>query len=243
MSSAQAPDDTQMTVEQMQRLVDEWAAAGYRWDRIDIAGGEPTMHKDFLEILDILRVYRSVHSPQMRIKVLTNGAGKRVQQIMAQIPSDVEVVNSQKEGKRQVELGHATFNLTPEEVPKYANVDYRNACKYTETCGTGLGPSGYYHCGVAAGIDRIFEWNIGRQSLPSEEDGMEDLAERFCRKCAYFLKETGYKEVLAKQVTSPAWKDAYAEYRNRQSEKLVTLTGVSEAPKAVTAEVSAGAPE
>lgn len=242
-SSAQAPEDTQMTVEQIQRFVDEWAAANYRWELMEIAGGEPTMHKDFFKILDILRGYRDRYSPHSRIKVLTNGTGDRVKQMISQIPADVEVENSNKEGKRQTELRHATFNLTPEEVPGYSNVEYRNACEWTERCGTGLGPSGYYHCPVAAGMDRIFEWNIGRQSLPSEDDDMEDLAERFCSKCGYFLKELEYKKPLDKPLISPAWEQYYDDYRCRQEAKLVTLKAASGATQAVAARPGAGAPK
>lgn len=226
-SSAQAPADTQMTVEQIQRAVDEWVAAGYHWDLMEIAGGEPTMHPEFLKIVEVLREYRNLHSPQTRIKVLTNGAGERVQKIAAQVPSDIEVENSNKSGKRQIELKHSTFNLTPEEVAGYENADYTNACEYTYRCGTGLGPTGYYHCPVAAGMDRIFEWNIGRQSLPAAEDDMADLAERFCRKCGYFLRQMEYKQPLDKQFTSPVWQKAYDEYRARQSQRLVILNAES----------------
>lgn len=242
-SSAQAPADTQMTVEQMQRYVDEWVAAGHRWDLMEIAGGEPTMHKDFFEILDILREYRNRCSPHTRIKVLTNGTGDRVKQMISQIPADVEVENSGKEGKRQAELRHATFNLTPEEVPGYSNADYRNACEWTERCGTGLGPSGYYHCPVAAGMDRVFEWNIGRQSLPSENDDMADLAERFCSKCGYFLKQAEFKKPLDKPLISPVWNQYYDEYHGRQEAKLVTLSATPSANQTVTAAPGAVAPE
>lgn len=223
-SSAQAPADTQMSVEQIQRFVDECVAANYRWDLMEIAGGEPTVHPDFLKIIEILREYRNRYSPGTRIKVLTNGAGEKTQHMAAQVPSDIEVENSSKGGKRQSELKHATFNLAPEEVAGYDKVDFRNACEYTHRCGTGLGPTGYYHCPVAAGMDRIFEWNIGRQSLPSLEDDMEDLAERFCRKCGYFLKQLEYKKPLGKQFTSPAWQQAYDGYRERQAERLVTIS-------------------
>ncbi len=234
-SSAQAPADTQMSVEQIQRFVNECTAANYHWDLMEIAGGEPTMHPDFLEIIDILRTYRNRYSPHTRIKVLTNGAGDKVQQLVAQVPGDIEVENSGKSGKRQVELKHATFNLTPEEVAGYEKVDYRNGCEYTHRCGTGLGPAGYYHCPVAAGMDRIFEWNIGRQSLPSEDDDMQDLAEQFCSKCGYFLKELEYKKPLSKPLISPVWEQAYEGYRTRQAEKLVTISAGSSSGHAVAA--------
>ncbi len=242
-SSAQAPADAQMSVEQIQRYVNEWIDAGYHWDLLEIAGGEPTMHPDFLEIIGILREYRNRYSPGTRIKVLTNGAGEKTQRLASQVPSDIEVENSNKGGKRQAELKHATFNLAPEEVPGYGSVDYRNACEYTHRCGTGLGPTGYYHCPVAAGMDRIFEWNIGRQSLPSEDDDMLDLAERFCRKCGYFLKELEYKKPLGKQFTSPAWQQEYDGYRTRQAEKLVTLSAAPSAPQPAVAGQGVSAPE
>lgn len=231
-SSAQAPADTQMTVEQIQRFADESAAAGYRWDLIEIAGGEPTMHKDLLRILDVLREYRDRHSPHTVIKVLTNGAGDKVKQVVSQIPRDILVLNSQKEGKRQIELKHATFNVAPEEIGQYKNADFRNACEWTEKCGTGLGPTGYYHCPVAAGMDRIFGWNAGRPSLPSMDDSMEDLAERFCQKCGYFLRQVEYKQALDKPLMSPVWQNAYADYRDRQNAELVVIS-----PKSASAPI------
>lgn len=242
-SSAQAPADAQMSVEQIQRFVDECVTANYRWDLMEIAGGEPTMHPEFLKIIDILREYRNRYSPGTRIKVLTNGAGEKTQQMAALVPSDIEVENSSKGGKRQSELKHATFNLAPDEVAGYENVAFRNACEYTHRCGTGLGPTGYYHCPVAAGMDRIFEWNIGRQSLPSLDDDMEDLAERFCRKCGYFLKQLEYKKPLGKQYTSPEWQQAYDGYRERQATKLVTLSAAPSTPQAVVAGQGVAAPE
>ncbi len=242
-SSAQAPADAQMSVEQIQRFVDECKAADYHWDLMEIAGGEPTVHPDFLQIIDILREYRNRNSPKTRIKVLTNGAGEKVQQLAAQVPSDIEVENSSKGGKRQNELRHSTFNLTPAEVPGYENVDYKNGCEYTYRCGTGLGPTGYYHCPVAAGMDRIFEWNIGRQSLPSKDDDMADLAESFCSKCGYFLKQQEYKKALEKQFTSPAWEQYYDDYRVRQEAKLVTLSATSGTTHAVVAGPGATIPK
>jgi hypothetical protein len=212
-----------MTVEQIQRFADESGTAGYRWDRLVIAGGEPTLHKDFFRILDVLRTYRNSHSQRTEIYVITNGTGDQVNKTVAQIPDDVVVVNTNKSGKRQIELGHSVFNVAAEDVPAYRKADFRNACDVTEGCGTGLGPTGYYHCPVAAGMDRIFGWNIGRRSLPSEDDSMVDLAERFCGKCGHFLRQMKYKKALDKSLMSRTWERAYAAYRARNKEELVVL--------------------
>jgi hypothetical protein len=72
---------------------------------------------------------------------------------------------------------------------------------------------------------------------------MEDLAERFCSKCGYFLKELEYKKPLAKQLTSPVWQQAYDDYRTRQAEKLVTIGAGSDAVHAVAVGSGAGTPE
>ena len=64
---------------------------------------------------------------------------------------------------------------------------------------------------------------------------MEDLAERFCSKCGYFLKELEYKKPLAKQLTSPVWQQTYDDYRTRQAERLVTIGAGSSATHAVAA--------
>jgi hypothetical protein len=64
---------------------------------------------------------------------------------------------------------------------------------------------------------------------------MEDLAERFCSKCGYFLKELQYKKPLAKQLTSPVWQQAYDDYRTRQAEKLVTIDAGPSATHAAAA--------
>ena len=242
-SSAQAPADTQMTVEQIQRFVDESTAANYRWDRIEIAGGEPTRHSDFLRILDILREYRDRHSPHMVLIVLTNGDGENVQRTISQIPSDVVVINSQKGGKRQGELQHTSFNVAPDDVAEYKDVDFRNACEWTDKCGTGLGPSGYYHCPVAAGMDRIFGWDIGRKALPSMDDDMNDLADRFCRNCGHFLRQLEHKKVLDKPLMSPIWRRAYADYRTRRREARGSLHGVPSTTETAAEEMGVVAPE
>jgi hypothetical protein len=216
-----------MTVEQIQRFVEESVAVGYRWEHLIVSGGEPTMHKDFFTILNILRGYRDAHSPSTRIHVTTDGTGNRVKQAIAQIPDDIDVINSNKDGKRQAELHHTSFNVAAEEIPAYRNADFRNACDVVRGCGTGLGPSGYYHCPVAAGMDRIFGWDIGRKSLPLENDSMEDLAERFCGKCGHFMREMKYKRALDKPLISATWERAYAAYRDRSKEELVVLQPAS----------------
>jgi hypothetical protein len=217
-SCTQAPTGVQMTVAQVQRFVDESVAAQVRWKRIRLIGGEPTLHKDFHEIVDVVRRYRDGHSPKTTIEVSTNGAGERVNRVLSELAGDIEIINSAKDGKQGTELGHISFNVAPDDLDEYHDADFRNGCDIARTCGTGLGPNGYYPCAPASAMDRIFGWNVGRQSLPDKDDSMEDLLDRCCRKCGHFKREAKHQLLAAEQVMSPSWERAYAVHSIRQAE-------------------------
>lgn len=211
-SCEQAPTGESMSVDQVERFVSECAASQVRWTRIRLLGGEPTLHKDFFEILSVLRVYRGRWSPETVIEVVTNGHGPKVEAAIARIPPDVEVRNTAK--TTGVQPDFQSFNLAPIDTPGYSNADYRSGCWVTRDCGMGLGPSGYYPCAVAGGMDRILGWDLGRQRLPPATDSMTDLLERFCSHCGHFKRRV--EPELQGPAMSPAWRDAYARYRSQR---------------------------
>jgi len=198
-----------MSLQQIQSFVDEWIWEGKVWDRIRILGGEPTIHRHFFEIIELLRSYRRAYAPGTVIEVATNGYGERVNDAIRKLPPDVNVSNTAKQSNVQREF--RSFNVAPIDVPGYRRTDYTNGCFVTEICGTGLGPGGYYPCAVAGGIDRIFGWNLGRQRLPKESDGMETELKRFCSVCGYFKRLP--EGPLNGPVKSQTWEDAYTQYR------------------------------
>ncbi len=231
-SCEQAPTGEHMTIEQIERFVAESVAAGKRWKRIRLLGGEPTVHKNFFKILDSVRAYRDQHSPQTVIEVITNGHGEKVNAIIDKIPADVMINNTSKETKVQPHFG--SFNVAPIDVPEYQDADFRNGCWVIENCGFGLGPNGYYPCAIAGGIDRIFGWDLGRKSLPSADDSMEDLLERFCAHCGHFKRRP--ETPLDGPVMSAIWQDAYARYRKQRP--LLRRYGGGERPVEIVEPVS-----
>ncbi len=224
-SCEQAPTSMHMSLQQITHFIEESVAAAYRWDEIIVIGGEPTIHKDFLEIINALRDYRDRHSPHTRIEVFTNGCGQKVNDALARLPSDIFVENSAKDARTQVIEYHDSFNVAPSDLPLYRNADFRNGCWITDYCGIALGPSGYYPCGVATGMDRIFGWDIGRPSLPAEQDKMEDLLSAFCRNCGHFKRDAQQEHPDSAQA-SPAWQNAYASYQ--QAKPILKVYGVTE---------------
>jgi hypothetical protein len=211
-SCEQAPTGEHMTPAQIELFIKESIAADYRWKRIRLLGGEPTVHKQFFEILDLVRAYRDEHSPGTIIEVITNGHGDKVNRAIAKIPSDVVINNTSKETKVQPHFG--SFNVAPEDVPDYEDADYRNGCWVIENCGMALGPNGYYVCAVAGGIDRIRGWDLGRRTLPVITDDMNDHLERFCGTCGHFKRRV--EPSYDRPVMSQTWETAYDSYRRRR---------------------------
>jgi len=221
-SCEQAPTTEHMTCAQIERFVAETIARGIRWERIRLLGGEPTLHPDLWDIIGILRRYRDGFSPSTRLEIATNGYGETVARVLARMPSDVIVIDTGKTGR--VQPTFRTFNVAPQDLATNRFADYRNGCWIIEKCGTGLGPSGYYPCAVAAGIDRIVGHDAGRPHLPDDEDGMEDLLARFCRLCGHF-NQTRNEPVFG-PVQSGTWRELYE--RHRAAPRPLTRYGATE---------------
>ena len=206
-SCEQAPTGLSMTVDQVRRFVDESIAAGQRWERVRIWGGEPTLHPELDGILAELDRYRS-RVPDVVIELATHGHGERVQAVLATLPRWVRVDDSHKIGPAPA---FEAFNVAPIDQPAYRDADFTNGCPVTEVCGVGLGPHGYYACAVAGAIDRVLGEDRGRKRLPAPEDGMEDQLDRFCRMCGHFKR--GAEPRVTGPVASRSWDEAYARWR------------------------------
>lgn len=199
-----------MTREQIVHFVDESLARGQRWERIRIIGGEPTLHPQFHAIVAELLRYRAA-VPEVVIEVATHGHGERTQDALRHLPFDVRVENTNKDSAEQP---FHTFNVAPIDLPAYVRSDFRNGCAVTEVCGVGLGPYGYYPCAVAAGIDRVMGYNIGRKQLPDPTDDMETELHTFCKVCGHFKRE--HTPPVTEPVCSPTWESAYQRWHQQR---------------------------
>jgi len=218
-SCTQAPSGERMTLQQIELFVKDSIEKGIKWERIRLLGGEPTLHPNFLEILDQLLAYRESFSRETVIEVVTNGYGKKVENVLKNMPPQIKVDNTNKTADTQPSFN--TFNVAPRDLRKYRDANFRNACLISQNCGIGLTPSGYYPCAVAGGIDRIFGWNLGRQELPYDQDSMHDMLEAFCSHCGHFKRNR--QNLVNRPVMSPTWREAYARYR--QARQKLTLYG------------------
>ena len=76
----EAPTADRMELSQIESFLSETIKKNYKWDVIRLVGGEPTLHPDFLEIIDrFVKYKRSIPNNEDSpvIELLTNGYGSR----------------------------------------------------------------------------------------------------------------------------------------------------------------------
>jgi len=202
-----APSDDCLSLEQIQKFIGESTARGVPWKTIKVVGGEPTLHPQFLLIIEELLNFKAVQSFDVTIELYSNGCGKKVNDMLARVGPDVVVFNSAKNSHEQV---FQPTNLAPSDSIWYRYADFSCGCWITRDCGMCLSPYGYYHCAQAAAIDRVFGFNIGRKSLPGLADPMRDEMAALCRYCGFFRFYCPI--MLDKELISRSWHQAFTNY-------------------------------
>jgi hypothetical protein len=207
-SCTQAPCDLEMPPDTIAAFINESLAAGIRWERVRLLGGEPTLHRQFFTIIEKLDAYRRRHNPGMRLVVCTHGTGARVRSALARLPDTVVVKNTFKQSRPPL---FRPFNRAPIDSPWHRFSDFASGCRIISECGLGLTPLGYYTCAVAGGIDRVFGFGLGRRALPGPSDSLIDQREAFCPLCGHF----GFSCPTRRTKVSPTWERAYGLRRAR----------------------------
>jgi hypothetical protein len=206
-----APDAGYIAASQIDRFVGESLELGWRWERIGLTGGEPTLHPDLPGVVRLLERYKRDH-PSCEIAVVTNGHGRAVREALSDLPAWVAVKSSAKTGEA---LPFEPFNVAPIDHPDARQMRFRLGCSFTEVCGLGLSRYGYYPCGPAAAVDRAFGWDLGIKSLAGVcEKRLRAQMSILCGLCGHFLGNFGAPRT-SRQETSGSWQAALRQYDER----------------------------
>lgn len=198
------PAAADMEIAQIWKFVEESLDAKKAWGRIDVIGGEPTLHKKLDKILEIIGIYHSKY-PHTQIRFSTNGLGEKVNEALKLLPSWIKLRNSSKEGKDQP---HKIYRTAPVDT----GVKAVKACSVPWRCGLGLTPNGYFPCGAGAALARAFGLDIGIKSF--SEVNPFSIKRQMIQLCKYCGHSNSIEQVEAKdQSCSPSWKNAIDNYK------------------------------
>ena len=150
-----------MTVRQVERFIAESVELEWPWERIRILGGEPTIHPQFVKIVELLVDYKSKHNPNLFLTVFSNGVGK-IDEYRGWLERlGVVIYIAQKDGSIPEYFDNmwvAPIDTVPGEQPPCGIFGIRS-------CGIGLSAHGYYACGAGASIARVSGQDIAIRKL------------------------------------------------------------------------------
>ena len=188
-SCAQAPTQEQMSVGQIEQFIAQSVRAGKQWQIINVLGGEPTLHRDFLTIIALLQNYADNYSPNTIIKIVSNGITESSRQLCETARKDfANVVIDYDSYKINNKIDYfSPFNDAPVDDPNFKDADYTKACWVARYCGIGLNARGYYACAVCGAIDRVLDGNDGESSFNElTEDKLGEHFSKYCPLCGNY---------------------------------------------------------
>jgi len=214
-SCRQAPSNEKMTLEQIKKFVDEAIKLKYRWDAIKLRGGEPTLHPEFSDILKIIKKYKDFH-PDCKITIVTNGMGKKVNEILSKVPDWVCEQNSSKKTGQYDYGTFKSYNIAPKDLFWYKFYrDYSKGCNRLVRChGLALSRYGYYPCTHGANVDRVFGFDIGIKKLSDvNEKALRKQMQTLCKYCGHFKLTNDY---IDGEKMSKSWQKIYKKYKQKK---------------------------
>ena len=188
-SCAQMPTKEQMKVEDIEIFIKTSFENSKKWHFINVLGGEPTLHQDFLKILGLLQHYADEYSPDTIIQIVSNGITEKSRTLCEEAKNlykNVTVDYASFKTTNNIEY-FSPFNDAPVDDENFKDADFSKACWVTNYCGIGLNARGYYACAVAGSIDRVLNGhNSAETFMDLTEEKLIDHYNRFCRLCGNF---------------------------------------------------------
>ena len=222
-SSAQVPEDLHIEMRLIDKFLEETEKKGIVWDRVALLGGEPTLHPQFLKIIEKLDNWFLQNSPHTEVKVISNGSGPKVQDQLNKMPPrwfyDKSFKQQQKKG---ISFDYfKPFNAAPIDDVEWAREDFSKGCWITQDSGIGLAPFGYFPCAISGGIERIMKLGLGKSEIPDDSFDFLPVLNEYCQYCGCFRNDSFQNREQQTKISTDAgtvsetWRKSYSRYQKK----------------------------
>jgi hypothetical protein len=158
-SDYQAPDILEISIDQLINFFEQSIGCDISWEKVCIIGGEPLLHSNFVNMIDIFAFYKDkIKIPTMSIS--TNIRSKEVDSLLREISRKHQFFNCYGlSPKNRFQCDFVPINLAPIDIGIKDKID----CEWKY--GFCFSAYGLYNCSPAAAIDRVLGKNLGIKNL------------------------------------------------------------------------------
>jgi len=218
-----APSKDYMTIEDIGAFITESKKLHRSWRLINVLGGEPTLHPDFIAILKMLQTeYADVYNNDVIIQVVSNGFTENSRRLCKEAEQFQNVRIDYESFKTKNTVDYFTpFADAPVDDPDFNSADFGKGCWVTSYCGIGLNKNGYFACSVCGAISRVLKDGGG---IPYLKDATEETLvgqlKKYCRYCGnfkHYAESDGdflprCEKAPFRNIISPFWEKVYGNY-------------------------------
>jgi len=221
-----AHGDCDISLEQIDRMLQQLVTANWKLNRVFLTGGEPTLYPHLVEALKLLLGYQDrlkyqifmqsngVNvTPELQKAVLSTAGNWRVCDccdLSLADPAWNYVIDSQK----FIQIpAHKTMYVAPMDVPELAGHDFSKGCGILYDCPIAVNKHGFYVCSMGATIDKVLGLDLGAKNIQDLPAKKNEQLKHFCKYCGEYKFYTGlpFKE-STEWLMSPTWVELKKKY-------------------------------